>query len=60
VSSAPEKGKANRAVLELLALALEVSPSALEIIAGEASRDKVVFVPFDPDEVINRLRRSGL
>ena len=60
VSSAPEKGKANRAVLELLAEALELAPSALEIVAGGASQDKVVLLPLHPGEVMDRLRRSSL
>jgi uncharacterized protein (TIGR00251 family) len=44
VTAAPEDGKANKAVLKLLAKALGVPKSALEIIRGETSRDKVVRV----------------
>lgn len=44
VAFAPERGKANEAVLELLARALEVPRAEVELVAGNASRDKVVAV----------------
>ena len=44
VTTVPEDGKANKAVLKLLAKELGVAKSALRIIRGEASRDKVVRV----------------
>ncbi len=40
----PEKGKANKAVCELLAESLGVTRRQVEVIAGETSRDKVVRV----------------
>ena len=44
VTAAPEDGKANAAVLKLLARALGVPKSRLEIVRGAAARDKVVRV----------------
>jgi uncharacterized protein (TIGR00251 family) len=44
VTCAPEDGKANKAVLDVLARALNVAPSRLSIIRGETSRDKVVRI----------------
>lgn len=44
VTAAPEAGKANRAVAELLAAALGVPPSAVELVRGRASRDKLFRV----------------
>ena len=38
----PEDGKANAAVLELLAEALELAPSRLELLRGATSREKLV------------------
>jgi uncharacterized protein (TIGR00251 family) len=55
VSSAPEKGKANRAVRVLIGDALGLSPSAVEVVSGQTSRDKTVWVPLAPDEVRRRL-----
>jgi hypothetical protein len=42
VTAAPEAGRANRAVLRLLAEALDVAPTRLTILRGLAGRDKLV------------------
>ena len=42
VSAAPEDGRANDAVLALLADALGVARRDLELVSGRSSRDKVV------------------
>lgn len=42
VAAAPDDGKANAAVLELLAETLGVSRTSLELVTGSTSRDKVV------------------
>jgi len=55
VTAAPEKGKANRAVLGVLAEALDLAPSALEILSGHASQDKSVRAPLPPEEIRSRL-----
>ena len=55
VPAAPERGKANRAVLDLLGEALGLPPSSLRLLSGEASRDKTVLVPLPPAEVAARL-----
>jgi uncharacterized protein (TIGR00251 family) len=44
VASAPERGKANQAVLELLSDALQVPRTRLTLVTGHAARDKVVAV----------------
>lgn len=44
VSAAPEKGKANKAVAELLAKVLGVRKSAVALVSGDASREKVLRV----------------
>jgi uncharacterized protein (TIGR00251 family) len=42
VTAPPEAGRANAAVVRLLAGALGVAPSAVEVVAGHGARDKVV------------------
>jgi uncharacterized protein (TIGR00251 family) len=44
VAAAPENGKANEAVRDLIATALGISRSRTEIVSGTASRDKVLVV----------------
>ncbi len=44
VTAVPEDGKANRAVVALLAKALGIPKSRLELIWGETARDKVFRV----------------
>jgi len=58
VTAAPEGGKANRAVEEVLADALGVRPSAVAVVLGQASRDKVVCIRgLSVEEVRGRLER---
>ncbi|HEY8515727.1 MAG TPA: DUF167 domain-containing protein [Candidatus Binatia bacterium] len=44
VRAAPEKGRANEAVERLLAQALDVQPSSVELVRGTSGRDKIVHV----------------
>ncbi|MCL6581216.1 MAG: DUF167 domain-containing protein [Firmicutes bacterium] len=44
VAAPPERGRANRALFEFLAEGLGVAKSALELVSGEAARDKIVRV----------------
>jgi hypothetical protein len=56
VSAPPEKGRANAALLELLARELEVPKSRLSVCSGSLSRDKVVRIEgLSPAEVAARL-----
>lgn len=55
VTAAPEKGKANKALLKLLSDALGVPLSSLAILSGHASPDKVVLIPLSPEELLQRL-----
>ncbi len=41
VTAAPEGGEANRAVIALLAEALDIAPSRLALVRGATSRDKL-------------------
>ena len=44
VGAPPESGKANEALLELLAATLEIPRNRIEIVAGLGSRDKTIVV----------------
>ena len=45
VRAVPDSGKANAAVLALIAQALGVAPSRLELLRGGISREKLVSIP---------------
>ncbi len=47
VAAPPEDGRANAALLRLLAAALGVKPSACRLAQGQAARDKLVLVAGD-------------
>jgi len=56
VSAAPEDGKANAALIKLLAKTWKVPKNALEIVAGHGNRRKIVQIDGDPTEMQARLR----
>ena len=55
VTAAPEKGKANKAVIEVLAKALGAAKSDMALIAGTTSRDKVFAIRGTSREAIEAL-----
>lgn len=59
VTAVPEDGKANKAVVKLLAKAWGVPKSALSIVIGETSRDKVIEIENGGDKVRRWLEEQG-
>ena len=55
VTVAPEKGKANKAVIKVLSKLLGVKNTDIQIISGEKSRDKKVFIRNINEEDFNRV-----
>jgi uncharacterized protein (TIGR00251 family) len=56
VSVAPEQGKANRAILDVLRKELDLKRSQLELLSGETSRDKRILIRgISQQELENRL-----
>ncbi len=55
VRAAPEEGKANDALRRLVAQALGVPPSAVELVAGSASRIKTLAISGDADALTAKL-----
>jgi uncharacterized protein len=56
VAAAPEKGRANKAVIATLAKSLKLAKSRLTITAGLADRNKTVAITGDPAEIEPALR----
>jgi uncharacterized protein (TIGR00251 family) len=60
VTAAPERGKANGAVLRLLADTLGVPVACVTLVAGHGDRDKVVeLTGLGADEIERRLGAAG-
>ncbi len=60
VAEPPEDGKANAAVVRLLAAELGVAHRDIEIVSGLSSRDKtLVLAGIDSDEIERRLARAS-
>ena len=59
VAAPPEKGRANRELLDFLAKVLGISRSELDIVRGKSSRNKWVRVPLDSEELWARLKGSS-
>jgi uncharacterized protein (TIGR00251 family) len=59
VTAPPEKGKANDAVVKLLAKALDLPKGSIEIVGGETSQDKTVVVGLEREELRRTLELRG-
>ena len=56
VSAPPEAGKANAALIKLLAKRWRMPQRALEVVSGAGARHKVLHIHGSPGELIARLR----
>ena len=60
VGAPAERGKANEAVLALLAGVLNIPRSSVALVSGGGSRDKIVeLAGIEPDEIDRRLAIAG-
>jgi len=60
VTAVPENGKANQALIALLAKFWKLPKSAFEITSGATDRNKVLLIEGDADELAARLDREGI
>lgn len=61
VRAAPERGRANGAVIRLLADRLGLDRSDVEVVAGRSSQDKTVSLAgVSAEEVVRRLEAAGI
>lgn len=57
VTAAPEDGKANAAVIKLLAVEWGVAKSTIEVVLGAADRRKLLHLAGDPAALTRRLEK---
>ncbi len=55
VTAVPEKGKANKALIELLAKSLKLPKSSISVISGDTARKKILRIDGDTEEIAKRL-----
>ena len=59
VTAVPDKGKANAAVIALLAKALGVPKSAVTLVSGDTARLKTIAIEGDPAALAARIVALG-
>ena len=57
VAVAPEKGKANKALIALVAKTLRMPKTALSIVSGETARKKILRIDGNPEDVMKQLEK---
>jgi uncharacterized protein (TIGR00251 family) len=57
VRAVPEDGKANKALIELIARRFKIAKSAVSILSGETSRKKILRIVGDPED-LNRIAEA--
>ncbi|MBN1342553.1 MAG: YggU family protein [Phycisphaerae bacterium] len=55
VAAPPEKGKANKAIVRLLAKALALRSNQVEVIRGTTSANKAILIKGSTEQAIHRL-----
>ncbi len=55
VTAPADKGRANKAIVKALAVALGLAPSQIELISGATNRRKVFLVSDPPPELADRV-----
>lgn len=56
VSDVPEKGKANKALIAVLAKRLGIAKSAITLVSGDTARQKILRIDGDPEDLQEKLK----
>ncbi|MEH7867723.1 DUF167 domain-containing protein [Rhizobium laguerreae] len=56
VTAVPEKGKANKALILLIAKSLRIAKSSVSLISGETARKKILRIDGDPEDLVKSSR----
>ncbi|MGO7672791.1 DUF167 domain-containing protein [Rhizobium ruizarguesonis] len=55
VTAVPEKGKANKALILLIAKSLRIPKSSVSVVSGETARKKILRIDGDPEDLVKKL-----
>ena len=59
VTAVPEAGKANEALIKLLAKEWGIAKSSMSLVAGATDRNKILHIAGDADDLMARLSLTG-
>jgi uncharacterized protein (TIGR00251 family) len=55
VTAVPEKGKANKALIELLSKSLKVPKTSIAVVSGDTARKKILRIEGDTEDLVAKL-----
>jgi uncharacterized protein len=55
VSDVPEKGKANKALIAVLAKRIGVAKSSITLLSGDTARQKILRIDGDPEDLRDKI-----
>ncbi|MBB5664399.1 hypothetical protein GGE68_002590 [Rhizobium leguminosarum] len=55
VTTVPEKGKANKALILLIAKSLGIAKSSVSLVSGDTARKKILRIDGDPEDLGKKL-----
>ncbi|MBX5169413.1 MULTISPECIES: DUF167 domain-containing protein [unclassified Rhizobium] len=55
VTAVPEKGKANKALIRLVAGSLRIPQTSVSLISGDTARKKILRIEGDPEDLAKKL-----
>ncbi|OWV67099.1 hypothetical protein ATY76_15810 [Rhizobium sp. R339] len=58
VTAVPEKGRANKALILLVADSLHIPKSSVSLVSGETARKKILRIDGDPEDLARKLETS--
>jgi len=56
ITVAPQDGRANRALIQFLAGLLDIPKSSIQLVSGQTSRLKRIFISGQPDRLVSQIR----
>lgn len=56
VTAVPEKGKANKALIEILAKSMKLPKSSISVISGDTARKKILRIEGDTEDIVQKLQ----
>jgi len=56
LNSPPIEGKANKECIKILSKALKIAKSSIEITGGEKTKNKMILIKGNPEQILDKLK----